>query len=347
MRYNRVYLNALQFELAPVVVTSSELEDRLSEVYRALHIPKGQIAELTGILERRWWEAGFQVSQGAVAAGRKALEQSSVQPENLEALIYAAVCRENFEPATACRVADGIGVSSGATIYDISNACLGVLNGIVDIANRIELGQIRAGMVVACETAREINDVMIERMQESKEMEMFKMALTTFTGGSGAVALLLTDGSFPGPAGHRLIGGVTQTAPEFHNLCRWWVNEDRPMEFRPMTWTDSVGVIQNGTALGERTWKEFLRQLDWKADEVEKVICHQIGSKHREIILKTLGIPEQKDFSTYEYLGNTGTVALPITAALAQERGFLQPGNRVGFLGIGSGLNCVMLGWEW
>ena len=46
-------------------------------------------------------------------------------------------------------------------------------------------------------------------------------------------------------------------------------------------------------------------------------------------------------------LGNIGTVSLPLTAALAEEREFLRPGDRVGFLGIGSGLNCLMLGVEW
>ena len=56
--------------------------------------------------------------------------------------------------------------------------------------------------------------------------------------------------------------------------------------------------------------------------------------------------PEQ-DFVTYDSLGNTGTVALPISAAIAQERGFLASGQRVAFLGIGSGLNCMMMGVEW
>ena len=37
-------------------------------------------------------------------------------------------------------------------------------------------------------------------------------------------------------------------------------------------------------------------------------------------------------------------MSLPLTAALAEERDFLRPGDRVGFLGIGSGLNCLMLG---
>ena len=81
-------------------------------------------------------------------------------------------------------------------IHDVSNACLGVLTGMVDIANRIELGQIRAGMVVSCETAREINEIVIEQMLENPSMEFFKRSLATLTGGSGAVAVVLTDGSF-------------------------------------------------------------------------------------------------------------------------------------------------------
>jgi len=157
MKYTKVYVDAIAYELAPVVVSSSELEDRLIPLYNALHISKGQLEALTGIAERRWWEEGYELSDGAVAAARKALNTSALKPEDIEILIYAGVCRENFEPATACRVAAGVGVSPGAAVYDISNACLGVLNGMLDIANRIELGHIKAGMVVSCETAREIN----------------------------------------------------------------------------------------------------------------------------------------------------------------------------------------------
>ncbi|MHC5544927.1 3-oxoacyl-[acyl-carrier-protein] synthase III C-terminal domain-containing protein, partial [Singulisphaera rosea] len=73
----------------------------------------------------------------------------------------------------------------------------------------------------------------------------------------------------------------------------------------------------------------------------------QVGSGHRDTILRTLGIDEAKEFSTYPYLGNIGTVSLPLTAALAEDRDFLKPGDRVAFLGIGSGLNCLMLGLEW
>ena len=111
--------------------------------------------------------------------------------------------------------------------------------------------------------------------------------------------------------------------------------------------TDSISVLKHGVALGLRTWTAFLGKVGWMRDQIDKVICHQVGAGHREAILATLGIPAEKDFCTYRYLGNIGTVSLPLTAALAEEREFLKPGDRVGFLGIGSGLNCLMLGIDW
>ena len=73
MRYSKVNIEALCYELAPVVVTSAELETRLEPLYRYLRIAPGQLQALTGIRERRWWEPGYPVSNGAIAAARKAL----------------------------------------------------------------------------------------------------------------------------------------------------------------------------------------------------------------------------------------------------------------------------------
>jgi len=347
MNYNKVFIDALGYELAPVVVTSEELEERLAPLYQSKRMSPGQLEVLTGIRERRWWEEGYTLTQGATAAANHALQQTSIDPGQLGAFVYAGVNRENFEPATACHVAAKLGIAGQTHIYDISNACLGVLNGIFDIANQIELGQIRAGMVVSCETAREINDIMIQRMLEDMGMEVFAKSLATLTGGSGAAAVLLTDGSFDTPDQHKLLGGVALSAPEHHELCYWGLAPESGQNVRQVMVTDAVNVLKHGVALGEKTWQALCRELSWSSESIDKVICHQVGKANQETILKTIGVPVEKDFSTFEYLGNIGTVSVPLTAALADERGFLNPGDTVAFLGIGSGLNCMMLGIEW
>lgn len=347
MKYTKVIIEALDYQLAPVVVSSTELESRLEPLYRQLHIAPGQLQALTGIRERRWWEPGYPLSQGAIAAGKKALAASGISAAEIGALIYTGVCREQFEPATACRVAAGLGIGGQAAVFDLSNACLGVLNGILDVANRIELGQIRAGLVVSCESAREINEIMIARMLEERNMQHFASSLATLTGGSGAVAVLLTDGSFSGSTRRRLLGGTTQAAPEHHRLCLWGITPDGKGGYIQSMSTDGVNVMNYGVELGRRTWEDFLPKVGWRAEDVDRVICHQVGSAHQSAILKTLGIPADKDFTTFEFLGNMGTVSLPLTAALAAERDMLEAGDKVALLGIGSGLNCLMLGVEW
>jgi acyl-CoA:acyl-CoA alkyltransferase len=347
MQYTKVFLDALGYELPPVVVTTDELEERLSPLIVKLHIPEGEIQRLTGIEERRWWDEGHSLSRGALEAAKKALAQSAVPPQDIDILIYGGVCRENFEPATACSVAASLGISTKSLIYDVSNACLGVLNGIVDVANRIELGQSRAGLVVSAESAREINEITIARMLQKGTMEYFIGSLATLTGGSGAIAVLLTDGSFSAPRRRKLQGGISCTDPQHHRLCRWGIDREDDFNYTISMYTDSTGVLKHGVELGKITWKHFLEEMHWTAASIDRVICHQVGSSHQDTILKTLGIDRKKDFVTYPFLGNIGTVSLPITAAIAEERGFLLPGQRVAFLGIGSGLNCMMLGWEW
>jgi 3-oxoacyl-[acyl-carrier-protein] synthase-3 len=115
----------------------------------------------------------------------------------------------------------------------------------------------------------------------------------------------------------------------------------------PFMETHAGDVLKHGVELGIKTWIAFLSKLGWRCDQIDRVICHQVGAGHREAVLKGFGIDPEKDFSTFPYLGNIGTVSLPITAAIAEERDFLRRGDRVGFLGIGSGLNCLMLGVEW
>jgi 3-oxoacyl-[acyl-carrier-protein] synthase III len=346
MRYSKVTIPAMGYELAPNVVTSEDLESRLAPIYRKLHLQAGQLEALTGIAERRFWDPGFKLSDGAIAAGRKALANGNLSADKIDMLIYAGVCRENLEPATACAVAHGLGLSHRVHIYDISNACLGILNGMLQIANAIELGQIQAGLVVSCESSRQIVESTIDRLLATGDMEVFRETIATLTGGSGAVAVLLCHPSVCAE-GHQLLGGVARNAVQHHGLCTWGPDTGIPSSAPHIMKTDSVGVLKHGVALGIETFQAFRLELGWSGDKPGKVICHQVGSAHQRTILDSIGVDESKDFTTYRFLGNIGTVSLPITAAIAAERDFLQPGDHVGLLGIGSGLNCIMLGVQW
>jgi 3-oxoacyl-[acyl-carrier-protein] synthase-3 len=111
--------------------------------------------------------------------------------------------------------------------------------------------------------------------------------------------------------------------------------------------TDSEALLHAGVNLAESAWPEFLRAMEWSPETVRKVVTHQVGRAHRKLLLERLGIPAEADFPTVEFLGNTGAAALPLTAALAAKAGHFTRRDRVALLGIGSGLNVLMLGLEW
>lgn len=346
MRYHNIFVNALSYDLPDEVVTTGSIEDALKPVYQALHIPMGQLEAITGIQERRWWPRHFKVSDGAIAAGRKALASLGVSGGDVDVLVYAGVCRDYQEPATACRIGAELGLKSDATLYDISNACVGVLNGMIEVANRIALGQASIGMVVSCESSRDVNEDILQHLLKNPQMDLLKNSLATFTGGSGAVAIVISKDPTLGHA-HRLLGGVVKNDSRQHELCRWGFQRLRQTVFEQFMITDAIGVMKHGVALGVKTWQAFLEEMRWPAESVNKIISHQVGQTHRKTVLNALGIPLSKDYASYPKLGNMGTVSLPLTAALADEQGFLLNKDQVGWLGIGSGLNCLMLGLEW
>ncbi|MEE2890411.1 MAG: 3-oxoacyl-ACP synthase III [Planctomycetota bacterium] len=345
-----VHLASIGIEIAPDVITSDALEDRLAPAWSAMGIEPGQLEQLTGIRERRWWPEATSISQMAALACQKALDSADIPASKIGQLAYTGVCRESFEPATACAVAARLDLSRETALHDISNACLGAVDGVVMAADAIRLGRIDAALVVCCESARAIVDIACQRLLSEPSIDRFIPTLATLTGGSGAAAMLLVSSriSTQGPL---LLGSSHGTDARWHELCRWGIHTDNtssdPAARIEYMETDSIGVLRHGVEVGLETWKRFLNEMNWDASDVDRTICHQVGSAHREEILPALGLSGENDFITYPFLGNMGTVSIPMTAAIAWERGFLSPGQKVAFLGIGSGLVCRMIGWEW
>lgn len=351
MRYRSVRLASLGHELPPHVVTSAMLEDALAPVYHKLGLNPGRIELLSGVRERRFWDPGTAPSSVSVRSARAAVERAGIDPRRIGAVIHASVCRDFLEPATANVVADALGVAPGAMVFDLSNACLGFMNGLVLVANMIELGQIEAGLVVATENGRPLVDAtvadLVERAQNGLGRRDLRPAFASLTIGSGSVAGVVCRDDLA-PTGGRLLGGAVQQATEHHRLCRSAPDQGFADESaHPLMETEGEAVLENGCALARRTWAAFEQELGWTRETPSKLFCHQVGASYRKALLATLDLDPDKDHPTLDRLGNVGSVSCPISLSLAVDEGKVAAGDRLAMLGIGSGLNCIMLGLEW
>jgi 3-oxoacyl-[acyl-carrier-protein] synthase-3 len=223
----------------------------------------------------------------------------------------------------------------------------------IQVANAIELGQVRAGIVVGTEDSRPIveNTIRILNTDQSLTRDQMKLAVATLTLGSGSVAVLLTHRDLS-RSGSRILAAHGRAHTMAHALCR---GNYQPMpdanglwsSVAPVMQTDSEQLLVEGIAAARPTFHGFLCEAGWDRSDIARTICHQVGSAHRKLLLNTLELDPALDFTTYEELGNTGSVALPITLAKAAVAGALQPGDHAALMGIGSGVNVLMMAVEW
>lgn len=348
MRYEHVCIEAVSCTLPPHVVSSDEIEAQLAPVYERLGLPAGRLELMTGIQERRFFDRGTLPGTISAQTVNRLMDQSQLDRSFVGALIHGSVCRDQLEPATASGVHHAAGLSENALVLDISNACLGLLNGMVVLANMIEMGQIRAGVVVGTEVGRDLVEGTIEDLLNDPTLtrKSIKNDFASLTIGSGSAAILLCDRSLS-HTGHRFLGGNFRTDTSQHELCAGGVEAQKHGDHRPRMQTDSESLLVAGVNLAIPTWEKTKQTLGWNNSDVDRVFTHQVGKAHRKLLLDKLGLDPGLDYPTVETLGNTGAAALPMAWALGVENQVLKEQDRVALLGIGSGLNSLMLGVQW
>ncbi len=344
LRFTQVCLDAFGYRLPPIELSSEAIEERLRPLYERLKLPAGRLELMTGIRTRRLWPQGTRPSEAAAAAGAAALAKAGIDGADLECLFFTSVSRDMMEPATASFVHRRLGLPASCLLFDISNACLGFLDGMIMLANMLELGQVRAGLVVAGETAEDLIGSTLHHLlaDASLTRKSIKPLFASLTIGSGAVALVMTRRDYR-DTGHYLRGGATQANTAHNDLCQGGQNAEQGT----LMSTDSEQLLEKGIETAAACWLSFRAALDWEARTIDRFFCHQVGKAHAQLLFETLRLDPAKNYETLPLLGNVGSVSAPITMAMGIEQGVLAPGQRAAILGIGSGINALMLGIDW
>lgn len=341
MHYSEVCLESFGYHLPEQAITSEEIECKLSRLYEHLRIPKGRLEALTGIKERKIWPSGTLPSDIASEAGKKALENCHLNAQDIDLVIFTGVCRNALEPSTANVVHHNLKLSPHCMSFDISNACIGFLNGMTVAANMIEMKQVRNALIVTGENAAPLYDNILPKLSELKDEEMFRNSLASLTLGSAAVAFVMTHKDISKNQ-HKLIGGVGQCDSSGHNLCIG-NGDTRALSMQ----TDTVNLMKKGLILSQITWELFKRKIEWDNTTPDHILTHQISQSHHNKCFELLKLQQEKGYCFIENLGNTGSAAAPLSLALAHEQGHFKAKDKIALLGIGSGLNTLMLGIKW
>ncbi|GMA42275.1 3-oxoacyl-ACP synthase III [Mobilicoccus caccae] len=319
---------------APEVVTSDHLDELLQPAYAATGMVPGQIERLAGVKTRRWFAKDEDYTDGAVEAGRRALADAGVHPSSIGVVINASVTRPHLEPGISSKVHHELGLPRNALAFDVTNACLGVVNSLQIAGTMIDSGQIDYALIVASEGSRQMQESSISRLVNGHATRQdVKDAFATMTLGSGAVGLVLGRSDRHGDA-HRIVGGITRAGSEHHQLCIGGMDG---------MVTDSSRLFVEGLTLATDAFADAEAEWDWK--NMDWYVAHQTSTVHIAGLCDTLHLPQEKFPISVDTYGNIGPVALPFTLGLAQSS--FAKGDRVLLMGIGSGLNTSFTEVVW
>jgi acyl-CoA:acyl-CoA alkyltransferase len=319
---------------APEVVTSSEFDDILAPTLDRLGLRRGMLQQVAGIEERRWWPEGVTYSECAAKAGAQAIEAAGISPDQIGLLIDTSVSRARLEPSSAVFVHNELGLPSSCINFDLSNACLGFVNGMQLAATMIDSGQIDYALIVDAEGSRVLQQRTIERLQGPDTTTADILSeFAALTLGSGAAGMVLGR-SDRHPDGHRFVNVVSRAATEHHDLCLG--DMDRMV-------TDSRAMLLAGLEVAEIAMKEASLEFDWQ--NLQHYIVHQVSTVHCDMLIQRLGLDSSRVPVTFPTMGNMGPAAIPITLALHQDK--ILPGDRVLMMGMGSGINAMAAEIVW
>ncbi|MGM9991658.1 MAG: 3-oxoacyl-ACP synthase III [Candidatus Bruticola sp.] len=338
MLHNNVYLQSLEYELPPNVVTTQNIYDRLSVTFKRLGLPVSWVSALSGVDERRVWKAEDKLPDIAAKVASKAVERAGIPLNKIGCIVCTSVSKEFIEPSMACMVHNALGFPPETISYDISNACLAFINAISYMGQLIDKGIYEAALIVDVENSRLVMENTIEQLAKSDtDLTTFSKRFAGLTLGSGAVAAVICNEKLA-TCGRKVVGHVQLADTRY---CRHCIGT-----FSDII-TDQTSLMKAGIELAGRTWKIAEQTLGWSTDKLTHYICHQVGARHYRLLFEALGLDLAKSFQTFPFLGNVGPAAAPITLAIAAERGIIKSGDHVGIMGIGSGLNCAMMEIVW
>lgn len=315
-------LAGIAYYVPDEVRTSTSIEEELG-------LRPGRIEALTGIRERRV-AAHRLPSTLAYEASRRCLKNAGLEAGDIDAVLYAGLSRDLAEPATANILQDHLGIRA-AFSFDITNACLGFINGLQVAQGLLASGQARRVLVAAAEGGF---DPIALLSKNGTDTIPARHRFAHLTVGHAAAAAVVEEAS--NGEGARLVGIETSSHGQYWDLCTWKGPDSVCM-------TRMMELHRTATDLLVPATRRFLARIGWKPAEVDHVIPHQPAVRPVERAVLGAGLDLGRTHTTVREWGNTISCSIPATLAHAWERGLVQPGQRVLFGGAASGINVGLV----
>ncbi len=270
------------------------------------------IVHRTGIRERRHVSPGERLTDLAVTAGRQALEDAEVRPDEVDMVLVATFAADELSPNAAPLVAYELG-AHGAGAMDVGAACTGYLSALSLAAAQVESGR--------CDNVLVIGADVMSRFVDKRD----RGTAAIFADGAGATLVTLANG------GGGRIGPIALYADGLGAPAIWASHDEKVIHMQGHdTFKAAVHRLSESTL-------EALERAELELDDIGLFVYHQANARILAAVGEQLGIDSERVIDCIDRYGNTSSATLPIALADARERGMLEPGMNVVLAAFGAG----------
>ena len=274
--------------------------------------------------------------EAAIDAGKRALDEAGVRPDQVGLLINTSVTRRTSSRRVAVRLHHGLGLPSSAINFDIANACLGFVNGMTLAAQLIDAGQIDYAIIIDGEDVDDVQVNTIDRLltEGLHRARRLHERVREPHPGLGAAAAVIGRADLH-PEGHRILGGVTRAATEYNDLCVGSVDG---------MFTDAKALLKRGMELVVSGLERGQARLELVA---HGPLHHAPGQRraHRRVRQGRRHRPQAR--APHLPDPRQRRPGVDPDHARRESRRPSRKGDRVLLMGVGSGINTAMMELAW
>lgn len=269
----------------------------------------------------------WATSDLAVEAGKKALANAGLKPEDLGLIILGTDSPDYITPATSVVVQHKLGAKNAGT-FDVGCACASFPTGL----------NLAAGLISANPDLKYVMVIGAYMMHKLADLENDVMS---FFYGDGAGAAILTGSDKPG-----FVSSTFAADGSYHK--HWGIYSGGTYE--PVS-KDSLEAGRTKVKLitpfppevNHEGWPARMRELakngNFDLQEADLVIYTQVRLGSIKLVQESLGLPFEKAHYVMDRFGYTGSACLPMAFDDAVSQGKVHSGDLVLFVGSGVGYN--------
>jgi 3-oxoacyl-[acyl-carrier-protein] synthase-3 len=327
------------------------------EMARILDTSDEWIRERSGVVTRRFVEAGIGSADLGAEAARAALADAGVDPGEVDYVVCATMTPDHYFPGIGTLIQRRLGIDPLPAL-DIRQQCAGFAYGLQVVDALIRSGTARRVLLVGSDVhtalypfSKRTWEVLDGRDPGPLEPEEFaansrwRHLVVLFGDAAGAMVFRASE---PGEDGRGILacalygdGGEKEIlyVPGAGSASRPWVTAEQIEAGDTVPVMDGRKVFRLAVTKMPEATLEVLGRCGCGIEDLDLLVMHQANLRINEAAQKVLGLGDDKVYNNIQRYGNTTSATLPLAFHEARAEGRAPEGALVAFAALGAGLH--------